>query len=111
MHKRVIMRLELEPCSKKSLDQFCDRTGMTKVAALSRLIDWFCVQTDNVQALIQGLIPAFISADVAEIVLERLVATKNGRVELKCRKNHRVGAAPVSPKHNRAKRLSKSRLG
>jgi hypothetical protein len=82
MAKRVIMRIELEPKSKKGLDEYCDRTGVTKVAAVSRLIDWFCTQPDGIQSVIQGLFPSHIEADVAEIVLKRLVKAKNVRKSL-----------------------------
>jgi hypothetical protein len=111
MHKRVIMRLELEPGSKKGLDEFCDRTGMTKVAALSRLIDWFCSQPDNVQAIIQGLIPKFIAPDVAEIILERLATTKKGQGTFKPANNHRAGTMRIGQRHNGTKIRSKSNLG
>ncbi len=111
MQKRVIMRLELEPGSKEGLDEFCDRTGMTKVAALSRLIDWFCGQPDNVQAMIQGLIPKFIAADVAEIILERLVSTKKGQGKIKPANNHRADTATINHRHNGAKIRSKSSFG
>jgi hypothetical protein len=66
------MRLEMEPESKARLDEFCHRSGMTKVAATSRLIDWFSRQPDTVQAMIQGLFPSPIEAEVATIVLKRM---------------------------------------
>ena len=71
MHKRVIMRIEIAPASKVSLDDFCDGTGMTKLAAVSRLIDWFCEQDDTLQAMIQRLYPSAIEADVATLILEK----------------------------------------
>ncbi|HEY1921770.1 MAG TPA: hypothetical protein VGG44_03310 [Tepidisphaeraceae bacterium] len=92
MNKRVVVRLELEPRSKKGLDEFCDRTGMTKVAALSRLIDWFCDQPDNVQVIIQGLIPSFIAPDVAELVLKRLSAKTKSPVDPKPTNGHHAEA-------------------
>jgi hypothetical protein len=78
MNKRVIMRVEVEPSSKDRLDAFCERTGMTKVAAVSRLIDWFCKQSDAVQAMVQGLVPQSIQSSVASIILKRLAAKKDG---------------------------------
>ena len=76
MNTRIIIRIEVEPESKTRLDEFCDRTGMTKVAATSRLIDWFCGQPDTVQAIIQGLFPSPIEADAAAIILRRLAPKK-----------------------------------
>jgi hypothetical protein len=78
MEKRVIMRIEVEPRAKRGLDDYCDQIGMTKVAAVSRLIEWFCDQPEGVQGMIQGLIPTIIKMDVAEIVLKQLAATKFG---------------------------------
>jgi hypothetical protein len=72
MTRRIVLRVELLPGSKANLDAFCDRTGMTKVAAVSRLIDWFCHQNDMIQALVQGLVPKAIEADVAGLMLRKL---------------------------------------
>jgi hypothetical protein len=110
MNKRVIMRLELELSSKKGLDDFCDRTGMTKVAALSRLIDWFCNQPDNVQAIIQGLIPTFIIADVAEIILKRLIDSKEIQEAPKQSRGQTIGVRPAGKKRARAKVQPESRF-
>jgi hypothetical protein len=76
MNTRIIMRIEVEPESKIRLDEFCDRTGMTKVAAVSRLIDWFAKQPDTVQAIVQGLFPSLIEVDVASLILKRLASKK-----------------------------------
>jgi len=76
MSKRIIMRVELRPQSYDRLNEFCDRTGMTKVAALSRLIDWFCRQSDSIQAIIQGLFPSAIESDIATLILESTKANK-----------------------------------
>ena len=78
-NSRIIMRIEVETESKDQLDAFCERTGMTKVAAASRLIDWFAKQPDIIQAVVQGLFPASIEADVAAIVLKRLAAQRKSK--------------------------------
>ena len=87
MNPRIIMRIEVEPRSKEGLDEFCERTGMTKVAAASRLIDWFATQPDTVQAIIQGLFPPSIEPDVARIILRGFIsrtrASKNSKAEMK----------------------------
>jgi uncharacterized hydantoinase/oxoprolinase family protein len=76
MSKRIIMRIEIAPASKTRLDQFCEDTGMTKLAAVSRLIDWFCEQDETVQAIVQHLFPSAIEADVAKLILQRMVGEK-----------------------------------
>ena len=76
MAKRIVMRVELNPKSKDRLGEFCDRTGMTQIAAVSRLIDWFCRQSETIQAIIQGLFPASLEPDVAAMILERTANEK-----------------------------------
>jgi hypothetical protein len=72
MSKRVVMRLEINPRSKQRLDEFCDRNGMTKVAVVSRLIDWFCSREPSIQAVIQELYPREIEDEIVEIILRRM---------------------------------------
>jgi hypothetical protein len=113
MDKRVIMRVEVDVESKKELDEFCDRTGMTKVAAVSRLIDWFCRQPHGIQAILQGLLPSPIQEEIAHLILENL-ASKNGNgrdghkrdgYAISKRMNGHDGHMSLTkPKHNGAKR-------
>jgi hypothetical protein len=72
--RRVIMRIELYPEAKEELTDLCDRLGMTQIAATSRIIEWFTTQSDVVQAAILGLYPRDIRAEVAEMILKRMVA-------------------------------------
>jgi hypothetical protein len=74
--RRVIMRIELYPEAKQGLTDLCDRLGMTQVAATSRVIEWFASQSDVVQAAILGLYPKDIRAEVAEMILKRMIADK-----------------------------------
>ncbi len=89
MNKRVIMRIEIAPSSKTRLDQFCDDKGMTKLAAVSHLIDWFCDQDENIQAIVQRLIPSAIEADVAKVILQRM-AGENGAAQKPNGNGHRA---------------------
>jgi hypothetical protein len=72
--RRVIMRIELYPESKKGLADLCDRLGMTQIAATSRIIEWFTMQSDVVQAAILGLYPHDIRSEVVEMILKRIGA-------------------------------------
>jgi hypothetical protein len=72
--RRVIMRIELHPHAKQGLTSFCDRLGMTQIAATSRIIEWFTTQSDVVQAAILGLYPHDIRAEVAEMILKRMAS-------------------------------------
>ncbi|HEX4054760.1 MAG TPA: hypothetical protein VHX86_10890 [Tepidisphaeraceae bacterium] len=75
-NSRVIMRIELFPQAKDRLSGMCDRLGITQVAAVSRLVEWFAEQTDIVQAAVMGLYPEDIRADIATLILQRLAGEK-----------------------------------
>ena len=70
------MRIEIAPKAKDALTGFCDRVGMTQVAAMSRMVEWFADQSDVVQAAILGLYPTEIRADVAKLILKRMAGEK-----------------------------------
>jgi hypothetical protein len=71
--KRVIMRIELTPAAKQEVEVYCDRVGMTQIAAMSRLAEWFGNQSDEIQALVQDHYPGSIKPDVAKLILQRAV--------------------------------------
>jgi hypothetical protein len=77
--RRVIMRIELYPDAKDRLTDLCDRLGMTQVAATSRLVEWFAVQPDTLQAAILGLYPQDIAAEVASVILKRMVNERDAK--------------------------------
>jgi hypothetical protein len=79
MNKRIIMRVEVQNESKGRLDDFCNRTGMTKIAAVSRLIDWFCRQSETIQAMIQGLYPQAVESDIATMLLRNASKKTSGK--------------------------------
>jgi hypothetical protein len=76
MAARIILRIELTPDAKLRLNELCDRMGMTQVALLSRLVEWFSGQSDMIQAAVLGHYPADIEADVAKLILKRLATKK-----------------------------------
>jgi len=92
MSKRVIMRIEIAPSSKAGLDHFCEATGMTKLAAVSRLIDWFCEQDETLQAMVQHLVPVGIEVDVAKLILQHM-CNGNGAAHRTAGNGHRPRAA------------------
>jgi hypothetical protein len=109
MEKRVIMRIEVDPRAKLELDDYCDHIGMTKVAAVSRLIEWFCNQPESVQGMVQGLFPSIIKMDVAEIMLKRLLETKHNGKAFKAN-GRRINGRLKSPGLNGAKSRSQMRV-
>lgn len=72
MDPRIILRIELTPGAKGRLNEFCDKAGMTQVATLSRLVEWFANQPDAVQRLIVGHIPKEMQQNVARLMLKNL---------------------------------------
>ena len=68
------MRIELIPSAKSSLEEMCERLGMTQVSTTSRLIEWFAEQNDVVQATILRLYPEDFHADVPTMILKQMAA-------------------------------------
>ena len=57
MAARIIVRIELTPNAKSRLNELTDKAGMTQVAMLSRLVEWFANQSDMIQAAVLGQYP------------------------------------------------------
>lgn len=72
MEKRIILRIELTPSAKASLGVVCDRTGMTQVAMLSRVVEWYALQPEAIQRIVVGHIPKDVQHDVARAMLKKL---------------------------------------
>lgn len=72
MASRIIVRIELTPSAKEALNELTDKAGMTQVALLSRLVEWFSHQTDMIQAAVLGQYPSEIEGDIAKMILKRM---------------------------------------
>jgi hypothetical protein len=72
MAKRFIMRIELSGPAKQKLSNLSDRHGMTQVAMMSRLVEWFANQAEPIQAATVGRFPTDVEADVAKLLLKRI---------------------------------------
>jgi hypothetical protein len=70
MSKRVIMRIELTPAAKDKLQTMTEARGMTQVAVMSRMTEWFAGQPETIQALIMGHYPTQIRGDVVGLILQ-----------------------------------------
>jgi hypothetical protein len=75
MTPRIILRIELTASAKEHLNRVSDGLGMTQVAMLSRIIEWFSEQPELIQRIIVGHLPAQIEQQVARVMLRRM-ATK-----------------------------------
>lgn len=72
MSQRIILRIELTPTAKEHLNQVSDTLGMTQVAMLSRLVEWFSRQPEMIQRIIVGHLPTQIQQEVARLMLRRM---------------------------------------
>jgi hypothetical protein len=70
--RRFIMRIELTGPAKQKLSTLSDRHGMTQVAMMSRLVEWFASQNELIQGAVMGHYPGEIAADVAKLILKRM---------------------------------------
>jgi hypothetical protein len=70
--KRVIVRVELLPEAKNSLNAMTRRTGQTKVAALSRTIEWLGRQPEEIRMEVLGLYPQNIRREIGQLIAERM---------------------------------------
>jgi hypothetical protein len=76
MSRRFIMRIELSAGAKQKLTTLSDRHGMTQVAMMSRLVEWFAGQNELIQAAALGRYPGEIEGDVAKLILKRMAGER-----------------------------------
>lgn len=75
--RRAIMRVQLDSATKTELDDLCDKRGMTQIAVMSRLVDWFVRQ--------DALIQAAVLSSLSDESLSRLAKQLHRRLEVKGR--------------------------
>jgi hypothetical protein len=69
---RIILRIEITAEAKDNLQQTTRQSGMTQVALLSRLVEWFAEQPHTLRSAVLDLYPPEIREDVLKIILKRL---------------------------------------
>ena len=74
MAKRHIMRIELTGAAKTKLNTLSDKNGMTQVAMMSRMVEWFSAQGDVIQAAVLGRYPGEVEPDIAKLILKRMAS-------------------------------------
>lgn len=79
MANTAIVRIELTPTAKKLLEDFCHRTGKTRVSTMSRMTEWFSNQSESIQGAILRQYPKEIEADVVKLILKKLSAQERSR--------------------------------
>jgi hypothetical protein len=75
--KRSIMRVQLDTAAKDRLDTICNRRGMTQIAMMSRLVNWFSVQDDFIQTAVLHTLSDASMAKLAKTLLKQLSSEKH----------------------------------
>ena len=75
MAKRFITRIELTPPTRQKLTEVSRSNGMTQVAVLSRIVNWFAEQPEIIQAGVLSRYPAELQPDIAKLILDRMMNT------------------------------------
>jgi len=70
--KRSIMRVQLDTTAKDRLDTIYKRRGMTQIAMMSRLVNWFSVQDDYIQTAVLQTLSDASMATLAKTLLKQL---------------------------------------
>ncbi|MFI5382048.1 MAG: hypothetical protein ACHRHE_22360 [Tepidisphaerales bacterium] len=78
MASRIIMRLELTPSAKKTVEQMTEKKGMTQVAMLSRLVEWLANQPAAVQASVLAANSSKTEAETAKLIVKQMGSGKKG---------------------------------
>lgn len=72
----VTVRIELTPAAKGQVVAVSDRFGMTQIATLSRLIEWFAGQSEAVQNAVLWEDVEDRSPSVARMILEQMARSR-----------------------------------
>lgn len=70
--KRHIMRIELSAKAKKNLQDDADSSGMTQVATMSKLVEWYTAQPVEMKALVLGQIPDSVRGGYIRLLIKHL---------------------------------------
>jgi hypothetical protein len=74
--KRSIMRIQLDTTAKDRLEVICKRRGMTQIAVMSRLVNWFSLQDDYIQTAVLQTLSDASMATLAKSLLKHLSSDK-----------------------------------
>jgi hypothetical protein len=75
--KRSIMRIQLDTAAKDRLETICKRRGMTQIAVMSRLVNWFSLQDDYIQTAVLQTLSDASMATLAKSLLKHLSSDKS----------------------------------
>ena len=72
MAQKQNARIELTGPAKKQMATVSDNHGMTQVALMSRLVEWFVSQENTTQYAVMSRFPEEIQPDVARLIIQRI---------------------------------------
>lgn len=72
MPQQTTLRIELTDSAKQKLATLSDHHGMTQVAMMSRLVEFFASRDTKVQSAIVGHYPKSMEKEIARLVLASL---------------------------------------
>jgi len=75
--KRSIMRIQLDMAAKDRLESLCERRGMTQIAVMSRLVNWFSLQDDYIQTAVLHTLSEESMSALAKSLLKKLSSGKS----------------------------------
>lgn len=76
MAKRHIMRIDLSGAAKKRIGEISDRYGMTQLTMMSRMVEWYEVQSPEVQHTITTKFTEKPPRDIVKKLLTDMAAKK-----------------------------------
>jgi hypothetical protein len=69
--KRAIMRIQLETGAKTALERVSSRRGMTQIAMMTRLVQWFVRQDEVIQTAVMNSLSDEAIASLSRTLLKR----------------------------------------
>jgi hypothetical protein len=76
MATRHIMRIDLSGPAKREIGKISERFGMTQLSMMSRLVEWFNQQSDEVRAAICTDLRGKSSRDTIKRILDDMISKK-----------------------------------
>ena len=77
---RATMRIQLRAGAKDRLESLCRDRGMTQIAVMSRLVDWFVEQDDLIQGLVLRHFNVADESELGQILIDRMIEqSRRGR--------------------------------
>ena len=75
MASRIIVRIDLTPPAKKAVETLTEKNGMTQVAMLSRLVEWFAQQPDSIRTAALSMDPE-AAESTAGMIIKQMASGK-----------------------------------